>query len=682
MNRWLCLVGVVAVLVSCGEPDRAPTPPPAGGNTGIAGSIGKGGASNASGGASSEAGAPSSEAGGPSGEAGAGGADALAPLVEITSPEAVSDPNDGGVLSGASVKVDCRVRAVDAAIDTSSVRIAALDASDTVVLEQVGVASPPNNQDATFSAEFFLAEYEAGKMSFRCTARDSEQGRQGKTEIDTFLDKGPIITAIEPLPKKVAMLESVQAFEFTIEPALLTDDDIGAAVGAVSLKVGETSYELSEDPKAAGHYRTNVDFLNDSITAGLTQIEVTAANQREPEAVSATLRYDIVIDGEGPVITVKSPKEGAVVGEKLRLEFTVVDAVSNVKADTIKVVVNNDQAGAYHYAKDDSLWATGANGAYVLTLDSTQITGSKVQVTISITANDAAGNESQKGVLVNLDNVPPEVDLDPAPIRVSRKAQINPVCSGPFDLLGEAVGDLGDGLEATLFRAIVWDQTNSLPGKDRVYAGIKAGSIALYTQPTLGLPLYIDDVPNDGSDRCTGFASNAVKIDLQAVDEAAGVPPVDENLCPAGFAGTQGSPYVIERRKLCTAQRSDLTFVPRHINSLNEFALYAIEPNVFPELCTGDKWEITSVLHRLGWACVGATAADNAGNVGFARPIRVCIDDGSGAGKTLCAASSPPTCTDTCDANFPKFTGSDTIGPGYITYDGTGVVETAPPSDL
>ena len=88
-----------------------------------------------------------------------------------------------------------------------------------------------------------------------------------------------------------------------------------------------------------------------------------------------------------------------------------------------------------------------------------------------------------------------------------------------------------------------------------------------------------------------------------------------------------------------------------HLDSNNDPAVFGSG-----DLCNGNQWILpNAVAASDGWICLVAKATDNAGNVGFSRPLRVCLDadlSDAFAGEPPCKnplTSPPPSCTDGCD---------------------------------
>src|SRR5690606_12371760 len=117
------------------------------------------------------------------------------------------------------------------------------------------------------------------------------------------------------------------------------------------------------------------------------------------------------------------------------------------------------------YPNGTGQWSVVGN-EYTFTFDSANVSGSKVQLTVNITAKDVAGNESTGASLIlYLDNQPPTIDLDPGNVRSTRKQGPTGLqCSESFDPLGVSTNDGATIQSFAMFRALVWDRTNAIDG--------------------------------------------------------------------------------------------------------------------------------------------------------------------------------------------------------------------------
>jgi hypothetical protein len=433
---------------------------------------------------------------------------------------------------------------------------------------------------------------------------------------------------------------------------------------------------LVRDPADPMGFKVAVDFNDTSYfpqpPAGFVPIEIRAKDSRKPAPGERVYSYRFALDGAGPVITLNKPKNQDIIGGKVTMEFTVVDALAGVDTKTVSVELNQV---AKFYSPTDTNWTANKNN-YTYTFDSANVSGSTVQVTVNLTASDLAGNKTMgESVVLYLDNKPPFVDLDPGYVRQQRPNGTAgmPVCSDQFDPLGIAAND-GDGVPGhqaiapfTLFRALVWDDTNFIAGQSVLYiAGADPMSVYLYLQPDgPTMPLLID---TDGDGFCDA---------LDTMPGGVPLPNLRLNpVTPAGtasFAGTDPNALPdpamnhcvvgsdpAQPMHLCTSNASDLTEVIRHDAATLEPVVYGIGGLMGLE-CTGTGWELPSQLagamQKEGWFCLAVVAADKVGNKAISPPLRICFDDPMTASVPPCANSSQPlpSCTRGCIAppHFP-----------------------------
>lgn len=608
-----------------------------------------------------------------------------APVVKVTSPTALNNPTAGTVLVADTVTATCTATRASTPgatnVDAASVKIAVLDAEGQVKTELPGTPTGNSNE---YSAMFVVTMIDNGAISFRCRVSDtSTPPKTGSDQISTFIDHGPEVDVTTPAPDSAYPMTGAVPFAFKVTPAPLTAGDPNADVTSVTLAVNGVMIPLVRDPADAMGFKVAVDF-NDTTyfpqpPAGYVPIEIRAKDSRKPAPGERVYSYRFALDGAGPVITLTKPKNQDIIGGKVTMEFTVVDALAGVDPKTVSVELNQV---AKFYSPTDTNWTANKNN-YTYTFDSANVSGSIVQVTVNITASDLAGNKTMgESVVLYLDNVPPTVDLDPPNVRQKRKMGTTIQCSESFDPLGEAASDNdrtsqpGTGALNLFptFRALVWDETNFVPGQSVVYiAGTDQTSVYLYLQPdganpdpkkallidTDGDPNHICDALNTMPEgvplpnlRLNPVTPTGAAIfdsnDPAAAPDPATPDPQNPQMHECDLASdTNPTP------QLCMGV-SDLTQVIRHDAAQVEPVVYAIGGLMGLE-CTGTGWEIASQLTgaapKKGWFCLAAIASDKVGNKAISPPLRICFDDGVGP-PPACALSSEmgPSCTDGCTA--------------------------------
>jgi hypothetical protein len=646
--------GLCALLIACGGgKDRPPISDT--GGTSIATSGGGNGAGGSVG------------AGGSGGAGGSSGSSVGAPVVKVTSPTPLTAPTVDGVLVGDTVSALCTATTSNARgarpVDPASVKIAVLDASGHVATELPGT---PTNTVNEYKASFVVTTVPNGVIMFRCTASDTSMPPvTGSDNISTFIDHGPDIAVTTPAANAAYPLAGAVPFHFSVTPAPLAPNDTGAGVTSVSLNVNGVDIPVTPDSLDPTSYKMAVDFNNTTLfpqpPTGSLPVEIKAKDSRMPVAAERVQSYHFTVDGAGPVVTLKKPKDQDIIGGKVTMEFSVVDALTGVDPTTVSVELNQS---VKRFSATDPNWTVNKND-YTYTFDSANVAGSKVQVTVNITASDIAGNKAAgESVILYLDNFPPIVDLNPGNVRQTQTAGGGIQCSESFDPLGSAASD-GDTVQPfALFRALVWDKTNSIAGqKVFYYSFTDPNSVYLYLQPDgATVPLLVN---NDADPECDalniapgGKAIPSLRLNpvtpagsafYNKLADPAKAPAIPGSTSPACTLGTDSTPPAA----LCTQNASDLTVVIRHDAANTEPVIYGIGSRTGLE-CTGTGWELPSQLsdaiQKEGWFCLAAVASDNVGNTAISPPLRICYDDKNTPFVPLCAMQSqpPPSCTDGC----------------------------------
>ncbi|HEY2407391.1 MAG TPA: hypothetical protein VGI10_15375 [Polyangiaceae bacterium] len=674
--RNIILMGVIGALVAavgCSGSTDIPGAAVQGGNaassnvSSVGGSTGNaGGATSGSAGQGGTAGSGggSSDSSGSSGAAGDDGGTITGPTVVITSPSAVTDPDVGPVVVGTQVEVDCTVTdSKDAGaqpVDAASVQFQMFDASGSSMATAPGVAATKPNQ---YSATFVITDYPNGAISFSCMASDKATPAHPTTvRLSTFVDHGPQIDIIAPadtMPPVNLPLVGNQTVDFKVSPLPLKSGDQGAAVGDqsgdVSLKINAIDVPVAPLPGQPGEYTATVDFQHDFATpvVGTPQLTIVAANKRAaPGPVTRVKNYNVVVDGDGPVITVVSPTAGSVVGGQVVLQFTVTDLLSGVNPESV-IVELNQAPNAFTTVGGD--WSQ-VGDAYTFKFQSADLTGSVAQATINITATDNAGNTSSGAShVLYLDNTPAALDLDPGDIRERTTSGSSYVCSIPFDPVGPAAAnDLGPAYPSTLFRAIAWDDTNSVPQQQVLhYAGVDASSVYLYIQPDTSKPLLTKKYAL--TPYCDAVLSTGLELQhLVALDPAGSAEYLSSATPIANYCAAGTGTAILPSDYLCPKDDSDMYRVTAHADSVanGDDAIFVILPGVGAE-CTGSAWEISSVPGVAdGWLCLAVEGKDRVGNQSVSPPLRVCYDSSGGVTPPPCATdpknNPPPSCVDGC----------------------------------
>jgi len=651
--KYLALLAVLALAVACGNKTDHGGLVPLENNGGSGGGSAAGGrpSHGGSSGSGTRAGAPGA---GDGGEAGTVEVTSVAPIVEITSPTMVTDPENGDVLTGSTVTVTCSARKSSEpgaqAVLGSSLKIQMFGADGKQIGADGSVMSTTNANE--YSAMFVLTKVPNGPLSFACSASDqSAAANIGRAMVETFYDGGPTLALAEPGDKSAHSLGEI-LFQFSALPAPLATGDSGAAVDAVTLKVNGIDIGGLVETTTKGYYRRSID-LNDpklftTTPVGTVPVVITATNKR---GTTATGNFSFVVDSTGPIIKVVSPPIANVqiIGGQVTLEFTVTDEAggSQVDPSTVTVQLNADphpvsfdEGNYWHLQPDGRTFDYSFN----------TLNYASDQLSITIGAYDKAGNKAE-GTTASyfLDNVPPIIDLQPPAVQEKSGAPPDYRCSAPFDPLGDSPNDLDVIPAFRYYRALVWDEGNHGDGQKITYFSDVDNTVGvrLYFQQDTSKPLLKNRQGTPGA-----VCDEVDDLSLPFVNLLP-VAPAGDSFFPADAPAVQDCKRGTDttQRFLCN-QNSSLSRVIQHetatANTSNA-VIYGYQPDN-AAYCTGGELQITNKVTKDGWVCAAVVAQDRVGNRSVSAPIRLCLDaaDTVGAnfvGTPACTSGlNPPTC--------------------------------------
>jgi hypothetical protein len=603
--------------------------------------------------------------------------DELGPDVEFVTPTATTDPKSKDVITASTLNVRCKVtdskEAGASTVDESTPTIVLENPKDPTILITSPTTSTTNDHE--YQATFELTTLPNGLLRFHCSAKDhANPVRTGSATLETLLDLGPAIEITAPKATVYAYHQAVSV-DFQVTASPVSDGDDSAGVTNVKLTVQSMDFPVTEDAMMPGHYLASIQFDDSTIFKTQTtnaQLIITATNSRTPTPITRKATVDISLDGDGPTITVQSPRDGDIQRGTVPVLVRIEDP-SNVNVSSITAKIG----GGLAILKD---WDSSGAPIYKNSFDTLQLDGNhrRTQLIFNITAQDAVGNERTTGDLtVKLDNLPPVVSLDPPLIREWRKQDDTYYCSDFFDPVGT---DVPDDLEAIKgghhYRALIEDRTNQpLTDDSNVVAylsGTDTTSVEMYTQPASDAPFIVD---SDGKD---GFCDE-IKHGIEMEDAAKGL--VVQGLKAVNPGGNARYPYIAKSDPMAASscyqhvdtysfvkqpdpicmQSPMIRVVPGRIVDRPP-AVYGVRPTNGASECTGEAWELLNGMNE-GWLCVAARAVDNKGNVGISEPLRLCYDDpltntlpdcwaacsstSSSYNADTCAKSAP-SCTDHC----------------------------------
>jgi hypothetical protein len=647
--RCSTLILVVGLVACGGDDDTVPAAPPSG-SSGHSNEHGDGGDT------SSDAGSDSGIGPVDNGDAGTGTGDG--PLIDILAPEAATDPNTDMIVTSSTVTVRCKVTRSQSRfahdVNPSSVAILAKSGKDALT----GVVTA--QADDVFEADFNLADFKNGPLSFTCSADDvAMPAHTGTTTIDTFLDLGPEIVLLDPMDMGTYALTGKLAIRFQVKESKVAGNDKEAAPKNIKLEASGQNVKITESASEHGLYTASVNYNDRKLfpmAPTSSAISITAASSRTPKAPVRKERADITLDADGPTIAVNAPGYMTIVRGDVVLSVTVSDP-AGIKMDSITGTINNDL-----YALTE--WKNNGGGNFTTHFDTVPFGTKLTMLTINIKASDEVGNESTIDHILRLDNVPPLISLDPPNIRIGVRSSTT--CSVAFDPVGDdAKNDLDKSDYSGMYRVEVRELTNHSPDANIDYvAGVKDGTVKIFAQEDPNIPLLID---TNGDGQCDEINSDALaenerptQLTLQSLS-VRGTPPYlstatfGPNDPPWCTAGGLAPPLP---STLCAA--TALTYAaPQPIEGVPP-AIYGIGPtNNDGGACEGNTWELLPIVGE-GWKCIAARVEDKIGNVGVSRPLRICFDDGDGTPDCDPMTQTPPDCRDNCTLP-PDFPADDWV---------------------
>lgn len=582
------------------------------------------------------------------------------PELSFTMPDASSDPNEDTVITSPLVTVQCKVkqRSNKPMVDPMSIAIT-LEKVDPDAKAEV---QPPTTKvaDDEYQAKFDVSGRPNGVLKFTCAAKDTASPANASTlKLEALLDLGPKIELVEPKDEGIYALRTPVTMKFKVTAQPVTDDDKEADPKNVKLLVSGMEQEITESEDSPGTYQATVDFNDKTlfmVPPTSSEVLVTASNGRTPDAPTRSVKADVKIDGDGPLIKIESPADGRIVHGEVVLKLTITD-VSGVKPGSVFASIEGDMP-----LKITEWDVMGSS--YSHTFDTRTFGYEITQLTINVAATDVVGNQTDPAasITLKLDNRPPLLSLDPPPMREFRRSGTDYLCSQLFDPVGEsAVNDGETATVASYYRVFVEDQTNHAPGSMFDYlAGVDKQKVVLYAQRDTSIPLLIDT------------NSDGVCDDIDYADLAEAKRPALVNLTalePRGIA-YYPKPLNDSPPAWCIADPGSSNMPPgtvcpgtemfRVIGSASEGkppAIYALSPtNGSTGECEGIAWNVLGIVGE-GWHCLAARAEDTIGNVGISWPLRVCFDNGTPPHPD-CSPGLMPSCTKSCsvtnDQKFPS----------------------------
>ncbi len=584
---------------------------------------------------------------------GTGGSDSLAaePVVELSFEGGTPDLAQP---AKRRITVICKVIPGDetsaAAIDRSTVSFRLLDPKGEEV-EKLDGALVEGSQEE-FSVEFVLEALPTGTYSAICQGSTvGTKPATGHNEQAFLVDGGPAISLVSPEANTALRSGIPQTFRFEVLPSPLIDDDPGAAVDSVTVSVKGQQFQATLVPDTTDQYKVEINFADTNLFPDLPNGEilltVEATNSRGDYSSTSSLTAAYDLDGTGPVIALTSPKDSSIIGGTVLLKFTVTDDISGIDQESVTIKLNDKE---FIYNVVDGRWLIEGTKV-TFQFESAEITGSKVQTNVDISARDKAGNPAVIKTATYLrDEQAPIVSLTPPRFRALKTEGGMDYCSRAFYPTGDATRG-GLVPETVLFRAAVWDETNTSQGQQVNYlSGVNTGSVELWVRKATDGPLLRDTNSDNKCDDIVVGDELSKSKQMQAIGSKGrayfGDASVDYSIPEIGGICTSKSE---DPPPLLCDPPSDLTVVAHHSSGKAESIVYGL-PAPAAE-CTGGQWELPSALPDYeGWVCVAARAYDKAGNRGVSKAIAVCLDKPDVGDDPACKTNleNPPNCQGSC----------------------------------
>jgi hypothetical protein len=306
------------------------------------------------------------------------------------------------------------------------------------------------------------------------------------------------------------------------------------------------------------------------------------------------------------------------------------------------------------------------NGSYSGFFDVARLGTSFVFPSLSVRADDKAGNHGDVGIELIADNVPPVISLDPPLMQVSESLMNDTViaCSAPFDPVGTESASDGDSVDQIIpLKARVEDGGNSAKGLiGRYFSGLNPSSVKLVIIPISNGPLVVD---SDGDGICDEInpllipvagaitaSDQSIELNLEALP-ASGTPDFSVHSGTAGPGNctqTGDTAVTTPPAKLCSNAGTSLSYILTNGTDPTP-EIFTIPPAAHNSFqCVGLPFDSKNRIGP-GKACAAVQGFDIATNRGVSAPLHLCIRDAAGlgcAGYTFAATD--------CTGKFDKTT--------------------------
>lgn len=611
----------------------------------------------------------------PPGDAGTSRPDVGAPSGRVVVN--IQAPGEGSQLNTNSpINISSTIEVVDGTdfIDPASVKTTLVLVNSTAVVSQGTLVGPVGSN--TYRGLLSTVGLKQGNYILTVSATTSA-GVSGEAHVGISIDNGPQLIVISPVPGghyKGGIIVQVVADPGAYGPLM----DLKGSAGGLPINLQSTGPE--------NQYRAIVDF-NDQMPPlkGEQLFVVSATNSM---GTRTEIRFIIIVDEDGPLITGTVPPAGTVLPAVVRIGAFIRDD-AGINESSVQVIIGDKLGNEYRLAL-----RRDGNGFYSNLFDTHTFPKCKIEPTepciifptLSFRAADLLGNERIYSYQVAVDDIPPIADLTPPPIRDSKVAMGALRCSWLFDPLANntRAGDMPDDLcmvgQVFDLRARIEDTGNDAVDIKLIpIAGVDPAETAVYVLDDVSRPLVVD---TDADGYC-----DAVNPKLQPTT----TPPTDPRQVlkvrfapiakrgnsdftpdpsvpqvpitrpftggiPVGwsdlecFRGVDENPPV----PLCPGNQPTIAITYAGMQP----ALWSLEPieDANEGYCFGPPFDTLANNVGQGWKCIAVVTKDLNGNASTSPPIRVYVDYdyGGNLGVPFCAsppanAGPPPSCTGVYD---------------------------------
>ena len=574
------------------------------------------------------------------------------PMITLLSPM----QNDE--VSGDTLNVTAKIVAKTGSIAGNTVQIIIPSSLGTTDTASMSLTSVPDVYYGTID----ISKIPTGMSNFVVSASDT-MGRTGSLTGNYVHDRGPQLKFV--LPTQGATARGSVDVEITVDDPLHPVTDITKVKATVRM----VDMKLTEKNPGAVPFRVvgKLDFS--TYQPPLDGMQLIFAQATNSKGTVGKKTQQFTVDNAGPTIMSVLPMPNSVAGGIINVEAVIIDKLSGVVDSSVIAVFAGDLATAI------KLDRVGNTNTFQGVFDVRAFGRGYYLPSISIRADDKLGNHGELGREIFIDLTPPQMELDPPKMRVSKKptSGTGRECSILFDPVGdESASDGQITQQVFAVKARIQDRSNHPSGVVvEHYAGLDTSSLAMYALPakTGGVDqALIVDTDNDGFCDAMNPLLVPVSTPATAANEALALamaplvavgPGPDYSEFDASpmspgppVCTVIGEPAFTAPVKMCPFAGTSLTFaLPSTDTLVGKVQVFSIPPVAADDFnCTGVPLDSLNHLPE-GPTCLAAKASDIVGNSNVTPAIRVCINrNGKGDASGACTgwtAATYPNCTGT-----------------------------------